>query len=62
VPNSGFPAVQHPTATKDPVSARPDAKARIIVNGKIATIKKLGYYLLAEDPRKRLFIYTSQKY
>jgi hypothetical protein len=51
VPNSDFPAVQQPAATKEPVAARPDTKERIIVNGKIATIKNLGYYLLGKDPR-----------
>ena len=40
---------QQPAATKDSAQVKPEAKERIVVKGKIAYMKDMGYYLTGED-------------
>ena len=40
---------QQPAASKDSAPVKPEAKERIVVKGKIAYMKDMGYYLTGED-------------
>jgi hypothetical protein len=55
-------AAQQPAATKEPAQVKPEAKERIVVKGKIAYMKDMGYYLTGEDqPGEYIIVNPNEK-